>query len=92
MIYKGQHSGWYSVSDECFYTESQIQHADGSPLSLTNPITPSSELIAVESGSAVEWSEEENYKFKLSLFREPLLKWIDGSPKCEFLSLFEACS
>ncbi|QRV80422.1 methionyl-tRNA synthetase [Ceratobasidium sp. AG-Ba] len=24
-IYKGSHSGWYSVSDECFYPESQVE-------------------------------------------------------------------
>jgi len=24
-IYKGYHEGWYSVSDECFYTEKQIE-------------------------------------------------------------------
>ncbi|CAE6428683.1 unnamed protein product [Rhizoctonia solani] len=24
-IYKGTHSGWYSVSDECFYPESQVE-------------------------------------------------------------------
>lgn len=24
-IYKGSHSGWYAVSDECFYTEAQIE-------------------------------------------------------------------
>ena len=24
FIYKGAHEGWYSVSDEAFYTESQI--------------------------------------------------------------------
>lgn len=24
-IYKGSHSGWYAVSDECFYPESQIE-------------------------------------------------------------------
>lgn len=30
-IYKGSHSGWYAVSDECFYTEQQIKDAeDGS--------------------------------------------------------------
>ncbi|KAG9118420.1 methionyl-tRNA synthetase [Ceratobasidium sp. 392] len=26
-IYKGTHAGWYSVSDECFYPESQVQEA-----------------------------------------------------------------
>ena len=24
-IYRGSHSGWYAISDECFYTEGQIE-------------------------------------------------------------------
>jgi hypothetical protein len=28
-VYKGSHSGWYAVSDECFYTPSQIQDGPG---------------------------------------------------------------
>lgn len=63
-IYKGQHSGWYAVSDECFYTESQIEERDG-------------ERVAIESGSRVEWTEEENYKFRLSDMRERLIDWYE---------------
>ncbi|CDZ97772.1 methionine-trna ligase [Phaffia rhodozyma] len=68
-IYKGSHSGWYAVSDECFYTESQIQEG------------PDGNKVAIESGSKVEWSEEENYKFRLSAFKEPLLKWLSENPE-----------
>jgi len=25
QIYRGSHSGWYAISDECFYTEGQIE-------------------------------------------------------------------
>jgi hypothetical protein len=24
-IYRGSHSGWYAISDECFYTEGQTE-------------------------------------------------------------------
>lgn len=67
-IYKGQHSGWYAVSDECFYTESQIEERDG-------------EKVAIESGSRVEWTEEENYKFRLSDMRQKLIEWYERNPK-----------
>ncbi|KAF4610605.1 hypothetical protein D9613_006483 [Agrocybe pediades] len=56
-IYKSQYSGWYSVTDECFYTDSQV--ADG---------------VSLETGAAVEWAQEENYMFRLSAFRKPLLE------------------
>jgi len=35
---------------------------------------------AIETGTRVEWMEESNYKFRLSAFREPLLKWLQSSP------------
>lgn len=83
-IYKGEHSGWYSVSDECFYTESQIRPVEGA---MTQPLSDQSALkmVAIESGSAVEWTNEENYKFRLGNFREPLLSWIQNNPKCSHL-------
>lgn len=31
-------------------------------------------------GHPVEWVEEENYKFKMSLFKEHLEKWLTKSP------------
>jgi len=64
FIYKGTYSGWYSISDECFYTDGQVTHPPSSP-------TP----ISIETGSAVEWSSESNYKFRLSCFREQLLEY-----------------
>lgn len=30
FIYKGYHEGWYSVSDEAFYPESQVEEVTGS--------------------------------------------------------------
>lgn len=33
----------------------------------------------METGRAVEWSREENYKFKLSEFREKLLSWLEDT-------------
>ncbi|GHJ88770.1 hypothetical protein NliqN6_5172 [Naganishia liquefaciens] len=69
-IYKGSHSGWYAVSDECFYTDSQVQDA---PLSSA---CAAPRKIAIESGSAVEWTSEENYKFRLSALQPRLLDWL----------------
>ncbi|KAJ8593478.1 hypothetical protein M405DRAFT_731374 [Rhizopogon salebrosus TDB-379] len=69
LIYKGTYSGWYSISDECFYTDNQVTHPPSSP-------TP----ISIETGSAVEWSSESNYKFRLSCFRERLLDYYTTNP------------
>ncbi|EEB91154.1 hypothetical protein MPER_10534 [Moniliophthora perniciosa FA553] len=39
LIYKGSYSGWYSVTDECFYTDSQITRSPGNTyLSVTYDI------------------------------------------------------
>ncbi|KAA1466632.1 hypothetical protein DENSPDRAFT_831497 [Dentipellis sp. KUC8613] len=65
LIYKGSHKGWYSISDECFYTDTQIKRIE-------TPAGPS--IVSIETGSAVEWMEEENYKFRLSAFRDTLLE------------------
>jgi methionyl-tRNA synthetase len=70
FIYKGTHEGWYSVSDEAFYTPAQIKVND----------SDSSKMESIETGSTVEWSSEENYKFKLSAFQQPLLDWLDANP------------
>lgn len=66
-IYKGTHSGWYSVSDECFYTSTQVK--DG-----LDPKTGDPCKVSIETRSAVEWTEEVNWKFRLSDFRERLLE------------------
>ncbi|KAL1935512.1 hypothetical protein VTP01DRAFT_4652 [Rhizomucor pusillus] len=72
-IYKGKHEGWYAVSDEAFYADNQVQE-------IHDPNTGEKMMVAVESGKKVEWTAEENYKFKLSAFQEPLLKWIEANP------------
>ncbi|KAJ2328682.1 methionyl-tRNA synthetase, partial [Coemansia sp. RSA 2681] len=71
-IYKGEHSGWYSISDEAFYTELQVEERVDSS-------TGKRGMFASESGQPVEWISEVNYKFKLSEFRDRLIEWIEGS-------------
>ena len=60
-IYLDKYSGWYSISDEAFYDEDEIEVVDGKKVSKT-------------SGSPVDWVEEESYFFKLSSWGEKLLK------------------
>ena len=60
-IYLDKYSGWYSISDEAFYDEDEIEVVDGKKVSKT-------------SGSTVDWVEEESYFFKLSAWGEKLLK------------------
>jgi methionyl-tRNA synthetase len=59
-IYLDKYSGWYSVSDEAFYDDDEIENIDG-------------KKIAKTSGSTVEWLEEESYFFKLSSWTDNLL-------------------
>ena len=67
-IYLSKYSGWYSVSDEAFYTEDEIEKKEGNKISKI-------------SGSQVEWVEEESYFFRLSKWQEPLLKFYSENPK-----------
>ena len=67
-IYLSKYSGWYSVSDEAFYSDEEIENIDGVKK-------------AKSSGSEVEWVEEESYFFKLSKWQKPLLKFYDDNPK-----------
>lgn len=84
LIYKGKHAGWYSVSDECFYTDKQV--VDGH-----DPKTKQKARVAKETGNVVVHAEEENYMFKLSSFSDRLmeryLKNPDGlSPRTSFIA------
>ena len=49
-IYLSKYSGWYSVSDEAFYSDSEVEDVDGVKKSNI-------------SGSLVEWVEEESFFF-----------------------------
>ena len=66
-IYLSNYSGWYSVSDEAFYNEDEIEEIDG-------------KKIAKSSKSTVEWIEEESYFFRLSKWQKPLLEFYENNP------------
>ena len=60
-IYLSKYKGWYSVSDEAYYDEDEIE-------------TKNNIKYAKSSGSKVEWVEEESYFFKLYYWQDKLLK------------------
>ena len=66
-IYLSKYSGWYSVSDEAFYTEDEIEEVDG-------------KKISISSNSTVEWMDEESYFFRLSKWEKQLLDYYDKNP------------
>ena len=70
-IYLSKYSGWYSVSDEAFYTEEEISEKEDIK-------------IATSSGSPVEWIEEESYFFRLSKWQDSLLEYYENNP--DFIS------
>ncbi len=64
QIFLSKYSGWYSVSDEAFYNEDEVEEKDGLKISKS-------------SGSTVEWVEEESFFFKLSEWEKPLLEFYE---------------
>ena len=70
-IYLSKYSGWYSISDEAFYSEDEIIEKNGINL-------------AESSGSPVEWIEEESYFFRLSKWQDKLLDYYEKNP--DFIS------
>ncbi len=67
-IYLSKYKGWYSVSDEAYYDEDEIE-------------TKNNIKYSKNSGSKVEWVEEESFFFKLSSWQDKLLKLYDENPK-----------
>ncbi len=67
-IYLSKYSGWYSVSDEAFYAEDEVEEKNG---------VKSSKV----SGSMVEWVEEESFFFKLSKWQNKLLELYEKNDK-----------
>ncbi len=66
-IYLSKYSGWYSVSDEAFYSDDDVEEVDG-------------KKQAVLSKSLVEWVDEESYFFRLSKWEKPLLDYYKNNP------------
>ena len=65
-IYLGKYSGWYSVSDEAYYDEDEIEILDNIKVSKL-------------SGSKVDWVEEESFFFKLSEWSDKLLEFYNNN-------------
>ncbi|KAK6462516.1 tRNA synthetases class I (M)-domain-containing protein [Scheffersomyces coipomensis] len=72
-IYEGSHSGWYSISDETFYPETQIEEI----IDKDN----NKKMIAKESRNEVVYQDEINYFFRLSKFQDQLLKHFEANPE-----------
>ncbi|MCT1177850.1 methionine--tRNA ligase [Pediococcus pentosaceus] len=72
-IYLGEYEGWYSVSDEEYFTESQLaevyRDADGNVAGGKAP-----------SGNEVELVKEESYFFKMSKYADWLLDYYQTHP------------
>ncbi|KAJ9668720.1 methionyl-tRNA synthetase [Coniosporium apollinis] len=72
-IYTSKHEGWYSVSDETFYPQSQVHL-------ILDPATGRKIYMSMETGKEVEWTSETNYHFRLSAFRDRLLSFYAENP------------
>ncbi|MDU5706417.1 MAG: methionine--tRNA ligase [Streptococcus parasanguinis] len=72
-IYLGEYSGWYSVSDEEFFTESQLAEVfrdeNGKVIGGVAP-----------SGHEVEWVSEESYFLRLSKYQDRLVEFFKFQP------------
>jgi methionyl-tRNA synthetase len=68
-IYLDSYSGWYSVRDERFFAEDELEElADGTK-------------IATETGTPVTWTEEQTYFFRLSAYTDKLLAHYRAHPE-----------
>ncbi len=73
-IYLDQYSGWYSVSDEEFFTASQLEEVFYDDAGLViGGIAPS--------GHEVEWVSEESYFFRMSNYADRLLEHYESHPE-----------
>ncbi|HAA82955.1 MAG: Methionine--tRNA ligase [Thermotoga sp. 47_83] len=66
-VYKGIYKGWYCVPCETFWNEDEV-------------IKEGEERFCPECKRPVKWVEEENYFFRLSKYRDPLLKYYEEHP------------
>lgn len=73
-IYESKHEGWYAVSDETFYPESQVHL-------ILDPATGRKLHASKETGKEVEWTSEVNYHFRLSTFADRLLEHYEQHPE-----------
>lgn len=67
-IYFDKYAGWYSVRDEAYYDESELNEGAGG-----QKLSPQ--------GTPVEWVEEESYFFRLSAYQDKLLAFYESHPE-----------
>ena len=67
-LYLDRYEGWYSVRDEAFYAEDELERGEGG------------ERLSPQ-GTPVEWTAEETWFFKLSEYQEKLLKLYRDHPE-----------
>jgi methionyl-tRNA synthetase len=61
-LYLDRYEGWYSVRDEAYYDEAELTEGEGGA-----KLSPQ--------GTAVEWTAEESWFFRLSKYQQPLLNF-----------------
>ncbi|PLV59823.1 methionine--tRNA ligase [Thermotoga sp. KOL6] len=66
-VYKGVYKGWYCVPCETFWNDDEV-------------IKDGDERFCPECKRPVKWVEEENYFFRLSKYRDALLKYYEEHP------------
>jgi methionyl-tRNA synthetase len=66
-LYLDRYEGWYSVRDEAYYDEKELVAGEGDE-KLSPP------------GTAVEWTVEESWFFRLSKYQDALLKLFKETP------------
>ncbi|WP_079707604.1 methionine--tRNA ligase [Paraliobacillus ryukyuensis] len=72
-IYLDHYAGWYSVSDEEFFTETQLAEVYRDEAgNVTGGVAPS--------GHEVEWVKEESYFFRMSKYADRLLQYYEDHP------------
>ncbi len=64
-LYLDRYEGWYSVRDEAYYDESELEEGEGG-----EKLSPQ--------GTPVEWTAEETWFFKLSAYGDRLLAALSG--------------
>ena len=66
-LYLDRYEGWYSVRDEAFYEEKELNLGEGGV-----KLSPQ--------GTPVEWTVEESWFFRLSNYAQPLLDFYAANP------------
>ncbi|QPD00028.1 methionine--tRNA ligase [Qipengyuania soli] len=66
-LYLDRYEGWYSVRDEAFYDESELNEGEGG-----GKLSPQ--------GTPVEWTAEETWFFRLSAYQDRLLALYRDNP------------